>query len=67
MGVVVFVGDHVLECVQVDFIAELVFSREEFVRLVDAIVDVVGEAGLQLFRCCISVRLRMTYTQVWHQ
>ena len=50
MGVVAFVGEHVLECDQVDFIAELVFSREDLVRLFDVIFDdVSGEAGLQRF------------------
>ena len=49
MGVVAFfAGDHVLESDQVDFIAELVFSREDFVRLEDDfVVDVVGAAGLK--------------------
>ena len=47
MGVA-FVGDHVLKSDQEDFIAELVLSREDFVRLLDAVVDdVVGAAGLK--------------------
>ena len=37
-----------LECDQLGFIAELVLSRDDFVRLVDAICDdVVGAAGLK--------------------
>ena len=41
-------GDHVLESDQEDFIAELVFSWADFVRLADLFVgDVVGEAGLK--------------------
>ena len=67
-GVAIFVGDHVLESDQKDFIAELAFWWEDFVRLVDFFVeDVVGEAGLQLFRCYRNVKLRMTYFQVCHQ
>ena len=37
-----------LECVQLDFIAELVCSREDFARLPDLTFDdVVGAAGLK--------------------
>ena len=48
MAPAIFVGDHVLESDQKDFIAEFVFWREYFVRLVDFFAnDVVGEAGLK--------------------
>ena len=49
MGVVAFfVGDHVLECVQLVVIAEFVFNWEDFVRLEDLVVeDVVGAADLK--------------------
>ena len=41
-------GDHVLKSDQLDFIAELVLSRDDFVCLEDAIFDdVVGAAGLK--------------------
>ena len=36
-GVEAFVGDHVCESDQLDFIAELVFSRDDFARLVEVI------------------------------
>ena len=46
--VAIFEGEHVLECDQVDFVAELVFSWDDFVRLVDVFGDdVVGAAGLK--------------------
>ena len=49
-GVAFFEGDHVLECVQLVVIAELVFSWYDFVRLEDSTFDdVIGAAGLKDF------------------
>ena len=45
---VAFVGEHVLECDQVDLEVEFVSRRGDFVRLPDfAFDDVASEAGLK--------------------
>ena len=59
----VFFGD-VLKSDQVDFVAELVFRREDLVRLFELVVeDVVGAAGLQFHWRYTNVRRWEAYAE----